>query len=200
MAVYTELCFLGDTGGTVTLTEEIEGTEIAVADMLAYSTYGQAYVLSECRGGAQLRFSWSRYETVDLSILQGNENKAYFYFANRVAVSDFAWTDDDDERIRAGQPVTNLTAAAMNRLYEKLVALKGLTSMRAAETVSEGAAITADSVSLARSAIARGLRSVDKDAYDALAAYEIRRGAPIQAALLMELKHGVNKLIQEMRP
>ena len=188
-----------------TLTEEIEGTEIAVTDTLAYKTYGKAYVFMICRGAGQMD-RWIKGESINLNRIQQGGSVIRFYFVRRVQVSDFAWTDNDDEKIKAGQPVSNLTAAAMNDLYQKLVAMKTLTGVRAdaVPTITSGDTITASIVSQAFSGIAGGLTYVDEDArqamYDGLRYNSLTKGAPIYARILLNMKAGVNKLIQAMRP
>lgn len=52
-----------------TLTEEIEGTEIAVTDTLAYKTYGKAYVFMICRGAGQMD-RWIKGESINLNRIQ----------------------------------------------------------------------------------------------------------------------------------
>jgi hypothetical protein len=206
MATYTENCYTDD-GRTLlgTLTEEIEGAEIAVKDTLAYKTYGESYVFIICRGRAQMA-RWLLGESINLNSIQNNDFVMNFYFARRIQISDFAWTDNDDEKIKAGQPVSNLTAAAMNDLYQKLVAMKTLTGVRAdaVPTITSGDTITASIVSQAFSGIAGGLTYVDEDArqamYDGLRYNSLTKGAPIYARILLNMKVGVNKLIQEMRP
>ena len=205
MATYTENCYTDD-GGTLlgTLTEEIEGTEIAVTDTLAYKTYGKAYVFMICRGAGQMD-RWIKGESINLNRIQQGGSVIRFYFVRRVQVSDFAWTDDD-EKIKAGQHVSNLTAAAMNDLYQKLIAMSELTGVRA-DTVPKivpGDTITASIVSQAFNGIGGGLLYVDEDArqamYDGVKHDSIKKGAPIYARILLNMKAGVNKLIQAMRP
>ena len=200
MATYTEKCYT-DNGGTLmaTLTEEIEGTEIAVTDTLAYKTYGKAYVFMICRGAGQMD-RWIKGESINLNRIQQGGSVIRFYFVRRVQVSDFAWTD------KAGQHVSNLTAAAMNDLYQKLIAMSELTGVRA-DTVPKivpGDTITASIVSQAFNGIGGGLLYVDEDArqamYDGVKHDSIKKGAPIYARILLNMKAGVNKLIQAMRP
>lgn len=206
MATYTEKCYT-DNGGTLmaTLTEEIEGTEIAVTDTLAYKTYGKAYVFMICRGAGQMD-RWIKGESINLNRIQQGGSVIRFFFVRRVQVSDFAWTDNDDEKIKAGQHVSNLTAAAMNDLYQKLIAMSELTGVRAdtVPTIVPGDTITASIVSQAFNGIGGGLLYVDEDArqamYDGVKPDSIKKGAPIYARILLNMKAGVNKLIQAMRP
>lgn len=206
MATYTEKCYT-DNGRTLmaTLTEEIEGTEIAVTDTLAYKTYGKEYVFWICRGAGQTA-RWLKGESINLNWIQQGGSVISFYFARRVQVSDFTWTDNDDEKIKAGKHVSNLTAAAMNDLYQKLIAMSELTGARAdnVPTIAPGDTITASVVSRAFSNISTGLLYVDEDArqamYDGVKADSIGKGTPIYARILLNMKAGVNKLIQAMRP
>lgn len=206
MATYTENCYT-DNGRTLltTLTEEIEGEEIAVTDTLAYKTYGKSYVFMICRGAGQMD-RWIKGESIKLNRIQQGGSVINFYFVRRVQLSNFAWTDNDDEKIKAGQPVSNLTAAAMNDLYQKLIAMGELTGVRAdtVPTIVPGDTITASIVSQAFNGIGGGLLYVDEDArqamYDGVKSGSIKKGAPIYARILLNMKAGVNKLIQAMRP
>lgn len=206
MATYTENCYT-DNGGTLltTLTEEIEGEEIAVTDTLAYKTYEKSYVFMICRGAGQMD-RWIKGESIKLNRIQQGGSVINFYFVRRVQLSNFAWTDNDDEKIKAGQPVSNLTAAAMNDLYQKLIAMGELTGVRtdAVPTITPGDTITASIVSQAFNGITDGLLYVDEDAkqamYEGVKSDSIKKGAPIYARILLNMKTGVNRLIQTMRP
>ena len=149
---------------------------------------------------------WIKGESINLNRIQQGGSVIRFYFVRRVQVSDFAWTDNDDEKIKAGQHVSNLTAAAMNELYQKLIAMSELTGVRAdtVPTIVPGDTITASIVSQAFNGIGRGLLYVDEDArqamYDGVKPDSIKKGAPIYARILLNMKAGVNKLIQAMRP
>lgn len=102
--------------------------------------------------------------------------------------------------------MSNLTAAAMNELYQKLIAMSELTGVRAdtVPTIVPGDTITASIVRQAFNGIGGGLLYVDEDArqamYDGVKPDSIQKGAPIYARILLNMKAGVNKLIQAMRP
>ena len=71
--------------------------------------------------------------------------------ATNEAIGYFAWTNDDATNIQTGQPVTNLTASAWQKLIAKVAACGGSTG--SIPTASSGTKITANHFNQMRNAI-----------------------------------------------
>ena len=207
MAIYTEYCYVSYSDGSSaelpSLTEEIDALTIAVTDTLAYRTYGQTYVINQCTDARVTNLSnWFQYENIDLTAVQGNGNRMNFFFHERIQIPDFSWTDNDSEKIKPGQPVTNLTADAINNLYQKIEEAGNFMYLSSIPTIKSGDAITADAILPACSALREGARRVDENMLYAMmrSIISIKAGAPILASTLLTMKDTANRVFQEMRP
>lgn len=100
---------------THTLTEEISGSSIVPAETLAYKTYGTTYALVNC--SATISGITGPHFGLDTLTLP-DDGKITLYFVNRKYVADFSWTDNDAEKIKAGEPTTNLQAEAIKRVVD----------------------------------------------------------------------------------
>lgn len=127
-----------------------------------------------------------------------------FYIQNTVSSSDtarsdyasattksnigyFAWTSDDSSKIRAGQPVTNLTASAWNNLISKVSACGGSSS--SIYSASSGSRITANHFNTARNAIS-GLSGAGSTPSSVTAG-----SSKVLASLFISLKEALNRAI-----
>lgn len=127
-----------------------------------------------------------------------------FYIQNTVSSSDtarsdytsvttksnigyFAWTSDDNSKIRAGQPVTNLTASAWSNLISKVDACGGSSS--SIYSASSGSRITANHFNTARNAIS-GLSGAGSTPFSVTAG-----SSKVLASLFISLKEALNRAI-----
>lgn len=127
-----------------------------------------------------------------------------FYIQNTVSSSDtarsdyasattksnigyFAWTSDDSSKIRAGQPVTNLTASAWSNLISKVGACGG--SSNSIYSAFSGSRVTANHFNTARNAIS-GLSGAGSTPSSVTAG-----SSKVLASLFISLKEALNRAI-----
>lgn len=206
MATYTQYCTCVTTTGSAalaTLTQEIDTDTIAVKDLLAYKTYGGAYIYYNLRCGKTLAAYVD--DTLDLT---GHEyTDMYVFFTNKRYISEFSWTGNDAELIKAGKPSTNLTSSAFNTYIDKLNALRPITGEAIPDSrkVQPEETIHAITFQIFRNSLGNGLRRIEgRNSQSAKSIPYCNVKSAITEKVLStgeySYKNMLNKLILAMRP
>lgn len=206
MATYTQHCKCVTTTGSVslaTLTQEIDTDTIAVKDLLAYKTYGSTYIYYNLSCGKIL----GAYVDDTLNLTGHEYTDMYVFFTNKRYISEFSWTENDAELIKAGKPVTNLTASAFNTYIDRLNALRPLTGEAIPDNrkVQPEETIPAITFQIFRSCIGDGLRRIEgRNSQSAKRIPFCSVKSAITAQILStgeySYKNMLNKLILAVRP
>lgn len=216
MATYAEEIYIYNNGtGSYplanTLYEDIGGDSISFVDTLAYKTYNSANVPKYCvpygviSSASNVTF-W--YQDIDLTLATNPTLK--FYFIPKLYISEFSWTDDDTAKIKKGEPITNMTAAAWNDLVSKVIILRPLAFSwrKNPETAEQGGNILGSNFLNMQSALESEAATYDATWARAFLSHQMKyrgsAGTMIPASIIANheysLKNAVNKLIQIMRP
>lgn len=201
MPTITEIIY-ADGKKLATLTETLEGESVAFQNTLAYRTYSAGYLFGYCTA----EFTGNVRPYQDITLPQ-NDDTLHFYTIKKRYIDLFQWTDNDDAKIKKGQPVSNLTAEKWNALVSLATEFRTISmtqQWRPMPQATAGGTITWRIAWPVQFNLSAALGALDATSGNELAQHRIAAGAPIKAEIFagsgMNLKTAINKIILAMRP